>query len=122
MLIRGNIAMYYFLNKKTMKSHNVKIQTQNGLILSAMFRQPRRWFLGGDFCGGDVNLPFLGYKAPTRLSEMQKEGFVESRWSNKKTALGGKLKEYRLSLDRFKVKIDPVKSEVVLQKKFKLFG
>lgn len=73
-----------------------KIRTQKGLILNSMLNNPDRWFLCADFCGRDASLPFVGYKAPTRIAEMQKDGILESRWSEITTELGTKLKEYRV--------------------------
>jgi hypothetical protein len=64
-----------------------------------MISQPDRWFLAADFCGRDYQLPFVGYKAPTRISEMQKKGILVSRWSSMVTALGSRLKEYKISND-----------------------
>lgn len=79
------------------KELTFKIQTQKGLILQTMVRSPRRWFLAGDFCNDYSGCPFIGYKAPTRIAELQKEGLIVSKWSKKTTALGTKLKEYKIS-------------------------
>jgi hypothetical protein len=79
------------------KELTFKIQSQKGLILKTMLNQKNRWFLAGDFCNDHSGCPFIGYKAPTRIAELQKEGLIVSRWSKKTTALGTKLKEYKLS-------------------------
>lgn len=73
-----------------------KIRTQKGLILKEMALEPRRWFLISHFCGIAEHC-FVGYKAPTRIAELQQEGYLISRWSDLETSLGNKLKEYRLS-------------------------
>lgn len=73
-----------------------KIRSQYGLILKEMENNPGRWFTVGHFCGRFDHC-YVGYKASARLCELQKQGLVISRWSDKTTALGGKLKEYRLS-------------------------
>jgi hypothetical protein len=100
-----------------MEGYKITIRTQKGLILNAMFDNPSRWFLAGDFCGGDKRLPFVGYKAPTRMSEMQKDGYLISRWANKKTALGGRLKEYKVDFDRFKLKRPIFAKEITVEGK-----
>lgn len=73
-----------------------KINSQKGRILQKMLEDRRRWFLAADFCGRKKDCPFVGYKAPTRMCEMQVEGLLISRWANIKTALGKKLKEYKI--------------------------
>ena len=78
-----------------------KINTQKGLILDTMMAQKERWFLASDFCGGDDKCPFIGYKAPTRIAEMQKTGLIVSRWAERTTALGDRLKEYTLNTHYF---------------------
>lgn len=80
-----------------MKSLEFKKSTQKGYIIQAMLAQPERWFLCSAFCGGDPNLPFIGYKAPTRIAEMQKKGYLVSRWSTKTTVTGTPLKEYSIA-------------------------
>ena len=79
-----------------------KIRTQNGLILDTMMKEPSRWFLASEFCGGSKDCPFIGYKAPTRIAEMQCVGILISRWSSRTTALGDKLKEYRINHSFYK--------------------
>jgi hypothetical protein len=79
-----------------------KIRTQHGLILETMMSQPNRWFLGSDFCGGDPDCPFIGYKAPVRISEMKKTGILLSQWSSRTTVLGDKLKEYKVNNQFYK--------------------
>jgi|GEM_PF-6169931 len=79
-----------------------KIRTQKGLILETMMREKNRWFLASEFCGGAQDCPFIGYKAPTRIAEMQCVGILISRWSSRTTALGDKLKEYKINDTFFK--------------------
>lgn len=98
-----------------------KIKTQNGLIIRTMKQNPNTWFLAGDFCGGNSDCPFIGYKAPTRIIEMQKEGLIVSRWSDRKTALDKQMKEYKLNTEKFDFEVrslyGDIKVKLKLQKK-----
>jgi len=94
-----------------------KIRTQNGLIIQTMKKYPSKWFLAGDFCGGDKSCPFVGYKAPTRIAEMQKEGLIISRWADRKTELGTKMKEYKLNEAQFDFFIRDWASDIKVYKK-----
>jgi len=73
-----------------------KIRSQKGLILNEMRLNPNEWYTVAHFCGL-LQHCFVGYKASSRIGELQKEGFLISRWSGQRTALGGRLKEYKLS-------------------------
>lgn len=77
-----------------------KIQTQKGLVTLSIHKDPERWFLVSDFCGGDQSLPYIGYKVAARMGEMQKSGYLTSRWSDRRTVLGTKTKEYRLARNK----------------------
>ncbi len=82
-----------------------KINTQKGLILEKMADEPKRWFLAGEFCGGSKDCPFIGYKAHSRIVEMRHDGLLINRWSDKRTALGSKLKEYRINDEYYRFRM-----------------
>lgn len=77
-----------------------KIRSQCGIILKEMQNYPKQWFTVGHFCGKPEHC-FVGYKASARLCELQKAGVLTSRWSEKKTVLGGKVKEYHLAKNHY---------------------
>lgn len=79
-----------------MEKLKFKIRSQYGFIIRHMDENKGKWFTVGDFCGGSKYVPFVGYKASSRLAELQKKGLLLSRWSNQKTVLGGRIKEYML--------------------------
>ena len=54
-----------------------------------MQRYPDKWYLASDFQHGKY---FVGYEAPTRLGDLQRDGLIESRWSKKHPGR----KEYKL--------------------------
>lgn len=70
--------------------------SQYGMILLYMQRNRSQWLSGVDFLRDGSTIPFIGYKAPTRLSELQKKGIIISRWSDQTFANGSKFKEYKL--------------------------
>ena len=92
------------MNNTNNMSIEFKLKTQQGHILKKMISNPTRWFLASEFCGGSVDCPFIGYKAPTRIAEMQKLGIITSQWSSRKTITGDKLKEYKFNSDFFTFK------------------
>ena len=93
----------------------IKLHTQRGLILAHMVKNPYKWFLVGDFCGGKPSCPYVGYKASARISELQKAGHIRSRWSGFKTAMGGKLKEYRFNSVERAARVDSDTIEVIVK-------
>lgn len=94
----------------------LKIRSQKGIILKEMKDNPGKWFLISHFCGKHDHC-FVGYKASARMSELQTEGLLVSRWSGQKTALGGRLKEYRLA-NNVQIKTDPERMQYFIKKPF----
>ena len=45
--------------------------TQKQKILALMCRQPNKWFYPYEFMKPDLGAMFIGYKAPTRISELR---------------------------------------------------
>lgn len=64
---------------KTLKSNSS--QTQK--ILNVMRTDPERWWLPHDFMDMSLGDNFVGYEASARLSELAKNGKVESRKEGK---------------------------------------
>lgn len=58
-------------------------KTQQEKILKVMASDPGRWWLPQDFMSDDLGSDFVGYEASARLSELAKDGKVESRRSGK---------------------------------------
>ena len=81
-----------------------KIRSQYGLILKELGLNPGKYFTIGYFCGAQEHC-FVGYKASARIAELQKIGLLISRWSDRRTSLGTKVKEYRLA-PRFTIEFD----------------
>ena len=93
-----------------------KIFTQRGLILDRMSHSKIDWFFISDFCGGDSSCPYIGYKAAARIGELQKEGILTSRWSDRKTAFGKRLKKYKIR-DNVEITSDGEYLTITLQEK-----
>lgn len=87
-----------------MENLQVKIKSQNGVILKELSENPLSWFTIGYFCGTSLD-HFIGYKAAARMGELQKKGFLISRWSKNKTVLGARVKEYRFNPEYY-AKVD----------------
>jgi len=47
--------------------------TQNQKILALMCRRPKKWFYPYEFMKPGLEWLYVGYKAPTRIAEMQKK-------------------------------------------------
>lgn len=85
--------------------------SQHGEIIRYMSLHPLEFFTALDFM--DYSAPhFVGYKAGTRLSELQKQGVLIGRWSERCTTIGKPYMEYRLNLGRYKFKIDVPRREI----------
>ena len=57
----------------------------------------------------------MGYKASARICELQKKGHLRSRWSGQKTAMGGKLKEYRFNSVERAARVDSDTIEIIIK-------
>ncbi len=85
--------------------------SQHGAIIRYMSLRPLAWFTALDFL--DYSTPhFVGYKAGTRLSELQKQGVLIGRWSERCTTIGKPYMEYRLNLGRYKFKMEGASGEI----------
>lgn len=81
------------------------VNSQHGVIIRTMYKKPLQWFIGLDFMGVVFD-EFVGYKAGTRLSELQKDGIVIGRWSDRSTKYGKHYMEYRLNHERYDFSVD----------------